>query len=354
MIVGSTTRWVFRLDKNRFRGACNASIAPSFQSFKNSSAQGGDKQSKKLFEKSRDASWDKSCRLERSSEQLLPLAIHLTWNLIWWERQSVVNLRICTSSFRVRARLRPKARAQDMLSVRQRTRPFLTCSAHTITCKPQKRARASHNKMSSLNFPFLTDDKLNFRIICDHTEFNTGWSASTRGCHKPSAVFTKSFAWKNESRAHDCLPLPLPALQYLGTCAPPHLKQLSWTQWPLSFTGWQRIDRINIHGFKCPWNTVSLGVESRILKPNFASKYFTISKRTHSNVRKRFGSSFKWFSRSSGTNAPDPRAWSQSLTCPSIFLQSRHVEFPSFDPPWKFQKRAPPRRNDQSLWLCFD
>ena len=36
-----------------------------------------------------------------------------------------------------------------------------------------------------------------------HTEFTTGWSASTRGCHKPSAPFTKSLAWKKESRADD-------------------------------------------------------------------------------------------------------------------------------------------------------
>ena len=50
--------------------------------------------SKRLFEKSRDTCWDKSCRLEVSSAQLLSLALHLTWNLIWWQRQSHVNLRI--------------------------------------------------------------------------------------------------------------------------------------------------------------------------------------------------------------------------------------------------------------------
>ena len=49
-----------------------ASIAPSFPSFEDSSAL-----SKRLYEKSRDPCWDKSCRLEGSSEQLFSLAIHL-------------------------------------------------------------------------------------------------------------------------------------------------------------------------------------------------------------------------------------------------------------------------------------
>ena len=39
--------------------------------------------SKRLFEKSCDPCWDMSCRLEGSSEQLLSLAIHPSWNLIW-------------------------------------------------------------------------------------------------------------------------------------------------------------------------------------------------------------------------------------------------------------------------------
>ena len=127
----------------------SASIAPSFPSFTNSSPQKGLRLSKRLFEKSRDACWDKSCRLEGSSEQLLSLAIHLTWNSIWWQRHRDVNLRICTNSLKLRARLRSKATAQDMLSVIQIIRRISGgCSAHTINCKPRKRARASHNRMS--------------------------------------------------------------------------------------------------------------------------------------------------------------------------------------------------------------
>ena len=52
-----------------------------------------------------------------------------------------------------------------------------------------------------------------------------------------------------------------------------------------------------------PRVTVSLGVESRILEPNFASTYVTTSRRASSNVRKRVELSIKCFSSSSGTNA---------------------------------------------------
>ena len=77
LIAGSTTRGA--PGSTRTDSVGRASIAPSSPSFKESSAQKGDRLSIRLFEKSRDPCWDKSCRLEGSSEQLLSFAIHLTW-----------------------------------------------------------------------------------------------------------------------------------------------------------------------------------------------------------------------------------------------------------------------------------
>ena len=54
-------------------------------------------------------------------------------------------------------------------------------------------------------------------------------------------------------------------------------------------------------GSECPREPVSLGLESRILKPNFASTNVTISRRASSKVRKRFELSIRCVSTSSGT-----------------------------------------------------
>ena len=70
---------------------------------------------------------------------------------------------------------------------------------------------------------------------------------------------------------------------------------------------------------ECPRDPVSLGLESRILKPNFASTYVTISRRASSKSSQAI------------------RVEYQML----LFLAARHVGFPGFDPRLKFQKRAP-------------
>ena len=59
-------------------------------------------------------------------------------------------------------------------------------------------------------------------------------------------------------------------------------------------------------GAECPREAVSLGLESRTLKPNFASKHVTISRRASSKVHKRFELRIRCFSSSSGTSASRP------------------------------------------------
>ena len=93
-------------------------------------------------------------------------------------------------------------------------------------------------------------------------------------------------------------------------------------------------------GSECPRAPVSLGLESRILKPNFASTYVTISRRASSKVRKRFEQRIRCFSSSSGTNDSRPASF-------QLLLVARHVGFPAFCPRLKFQKRAPSRRNEK-------
>ena len=53
-------------------------------------------------------------------------------------------------------------------------------------------------------------------------------------------------------------------------------------------------------GSDCPHDPVSLGLESRILQPNFASTYVTFSRRASSKVCKRLELSIKCFSSSTG------------------------------------------------------
>ena len=102
-------------------------------------------------------------------------------------------------------------------------------------------------------------------------------------------------------------------------------------------------------GSECPRGPVSLGLESRILKRNFASAYVTISRPASPSVRKRFELSTKCFSSSSGTNASRPASlFSSSSLSFNFFLYVRHVGFSSFDPRLNFQKRAPSKRNDRS------
>ena len=59
---------------------------------------------------------------------------------------------------KIRARLRSNASAQDMLSIRQRTRAFLTCSAHTYHLQTTKQSAGLAQKDVIFEFPFLADD----------------------------------------------------------------------------------------------------------------------------------------------------------------------------------------------------
>ena len=68
----------------------------------------------------------------------------------------------------------------------------------------------------------------------------------------------------------------------------------------------ERVDRTNIHGSESPREPVSLGLESRILKPNFASTFVTTCRRASSKVRTRFDLSIRSFPSSSGTSASRP------------------------------------------------
>ena len=107
-------------------------------------------------------------------------------------------------------------------------------------------------------------------------------------------------------------------------------------------------------GSNCPRVYVSLGFKSRILKPNFASTYVTISRRASSNVHTRFELRITCFSSSSGTNTSAPaKLISSSNLSFNLFLTARNVRFPSFDPCLQFQKRAPSRRNDRSQQVSF-
>ena len=87
-------------------------------------------------------------------------------------------------------------------------------------------------------------------------------------------------------------------------------------------------------GSECPRDPVSLGLESRIVKPYFASTYVTISMHACSNVRKRFELSIKCFSTSSTTNASRP---ARLISSSAFNFFAQHVGFPSFDPRLKFQ-----------------
>ena len=108
-----------------------------------------------------------------------------------------------------------------------------------------------------------------------------------------------------------CLPLPyecllvlLRALHSRWKCAPPHWEHPSGgldDPFPLAE---ERESWLHQH----PWdpsvhaNPVSLGLESRILKPKFASTYVTISRRASSKVRRRLELRIRCFSSSSGTS----------------------------------------------------
>ena len=100
-------------------------------------------------------------------------------------------------------------------------------------------------------------------------------------------------------------------------------------------------------GSECPRDPVSLGLEARILKQNFAS-------RASSKVRKRFEWSLRCFSSSSGTNQclqtskPDLIA---KLVL-QLLLVARLVGLPAFDSRLELQKRAPSRKNDRAQ-KCF-
>ena len=101
-----------------------------------------------------------------------------------------------------------------------------------------------------------------------------------------------------------------------------------------------------------PRVTVSLGVESRILKPNFVSTYVTISRRASSNVRKRF--EYQMFLQFFGHQCLKTRELDLNLQLVlQLFLITRHVRFSSLDPRLTFQMRATSRRHDRSQKVSF-
>ena len=102
-------------------------------------------------------------------------------------------------------------------------------------------------------------------------------------------------------------------------------------------------------GSDFPRELVSLGLESRILRPNFASTYVTTSWRASSNVRKRYELRIRCFSISSGTNhsrSASPISFVQLFL--HLLLVARHVGLPAFDTRLKLKKRASSRRNDRA------
>ena len=130
---------------------------------------------------------------------------------------------------------------------------------------------------------------------------------------------------------HDllCMPLPHDCLPVLDDHFPLPDERESWPHQHL----WDRAP-------------VSLGLESRILKPNFASTYLTTSIRASSNVRKRFELKIRCFSGSSGTNDSRPASLiSSSNFVLHLFLVARHVGLPASDHRYEFQKRALSKRD---------
>ena len=100
-------------------------------------------------------------------------------------------------------------------------------------------------------------------------------------------------------------------------------------------------------GSECSRKPVSLGLASRILKPNFASTYVTISRRASSKVRRQLEFRIRCFSSSSGTNASSQLDLVVHLAL-QLLLVARHIGLPAFNSRLEFQKRAASRRNDRA------
>ena len=118
--------------------------------------------------------------------------------------------------------------------------------------------------------------------------------------------------------------------------APPHLKHPSrGLDDPFPLPDERELTASTSMGSESPREAVSLGLQSRILKPKFANTNVTTSRRASSNVRRRC----------------------QLDLAIHLILQhllaARHVGLPAFNPCLEFQNRAPSQRNDRSQEVSF-
>ena len=163
---------------------------------------------------------------------------------------------------------------------------------------------------------------------------------------------------------HDllCLPLPDDCLPVCLACIAVSLNMCSTAlkhpsrrlDDPFPLSDERELTASTSMGFECPREPVSLGLESRILKPNFASTYATTSKHASSNVRMRFELRIRCFPSSSGTN--DPRPSELDLVVHLVLhllLVARRVGLPAFDPRLECQKRTSSRRNERAQNVPF-
>ena len=103
------------------------------------------------------------------------------------------------------------------------------------------------------------------------------------------------------------------------------------------------VDRSNIH-WECPEAPASFGFAPRIPKPNFTSTCVTISRRTSSNVHKRFVLSIKCFSTSPNASASRPAKLDFTVQCHSLVSRGTTRKIPFFETSLKIQQRASSRK----------
>ena len=101
-------------------------------------------------------------------------------------------------------------------------------------------------------------------------------------------------------------------------------------------------------GCECSRKPVSLGLESRILKPNFASTHVTISRRASSKLRKRLELRISVSQAPPAPTLPGQPAWSRRWSYPSDYSRSATQRTPNVNFRLEFQKRASSQRNDRA------
>ena len=161
----------FKLDKNRIRGARThrtfVSIVQRFICTK------GVRPSKRMFEKSRNPCWDKSCRLQGSSEQLLTCNPYdVEFNLVTEGSQ----LTYLYQQFQVPSASTFKGKGtRHAVGETKDSCIFMIRTHHHLQTTKKNACLAQQDVVSE--FPFLTDDntpisflegsELNFRKISD-------------------------------------------------------------------------------------------------------------------------------------------------------------------------------------------